>query len=303
VAPWAVAASKGATVDVGVTTTQLADNGSRPWTAGDLGSVNAFERIIHKHASVVMWYADWQHSAPSLTQLRLAKQRGSIPEITWEPWDSTKALRSPQPRYALRNIVDGRFDRYIRKWARALAAFDGPVRLRFAQEMNGGWYPWGAGRNGNTPAEFVAAWRHIHDIFTAAGATNVQWVWSPVSGAPAKYFPGVRYVDRLGVTCLNGGSAAFNAGWRSLAAICGPSVQKLHALAPGLPIELSEVASTNAGGDEAAWISRMFVYLAHHPEVKSFIWFNLDKQTDWPIQSSHTAELALRKAVQGARYG
>ena len=76
------------------------------------------------------------------------------------------------------------------RWARALAAFGGPVRLRFAQEMNGDWYPWGAGTNGNTPAEFVRAWRHVHDIFTAAGATNVQWVWSPVSGAPAAVLPG-----------------------------------------------------------------------------------------------------------------
>ena len=79
---------------------------------------------------------------------------------------------------------------YIRSWARALAAFDGPVRLRFAQEMNGDWYPWGAGTNGNTPAEFVSAWRHVHDIFAAAGATNVQWVWSPVSGAPSAVLPG-----------------------------------------------------------------------------------------------------------------
>jgi cellulose synthase (UDP-forming) len=303
VAPWAVAASMDAAVDVGVTTAPLADNGSRPWTASDLRSVNAFERVIHKHASVVMWYADWKHSAPSLTQLRLVQQRKSIPEITWEPWDSTKALHTPQPRYALRNIIDGKFDGYIRKWARALAVYGGPVRLRFAQEMNGGWYPWGARTNGNTPAQFVSAWRHIHNIFTAAGARNVQWVWSPVSGAPKQYFPGVRYVDRLGVTCLNGGTKAFNSGWRSLAAICGPSVQKLHALAPGLPIELSEVASTDAGGNEAAWISNMFSYLARHPEVKSFIWFNLDKQTNWPIQSSPAAERALRHGVQARRYG
>ena len=25
---------------------------------------------------------------------------------------------------------------------------------------------------------FVAAWRHVHDMFTSAGATNVSWVFS-----------------------------------------------------------------------------------------------------------------------------
>ncbi len=302
VSPQPAVAAAHSSVDVGVTTTPLASNGSRPWTARDLWTVNAFERDIHKHANVVMWYADWQHSAPSLTQLRLIERRGSIPEITWEPWDSTKALRAPQPKYALRNIVDGKFDGYIRTWARALAAYGKPVRLRFAQEMNGNWYPWGAGTNGNTPAEFVAAWRHVHDIFAAAGATNVKWVWSPVSGAPRQYFPGLRYVNRLGVTCLNGGTAAFTEGWRSFAAICGESIQQLHALAPRLPIDLSEVASAEAGGNKAAWIKGMFTFLADHPEVKSFIWFDLRKQADWPIQSTRAAEQAMMAGVRSARY-
>jgi beta-mannanase len=142
----------------------------------------------------------------------------------------------------------------------------------------------------------------VHDIFTAAGATNVQWVWSPVSGAPAPYFPGVQYVDRLGVTCLNGGTAAFTEGWRSFASVCSDSIERLHGLAPQLPIDLSEVGSAEAGGDKAAWITGMFAFLADHPEVRSFIWFNLDKQTAWPIQSSRTAELALRDGVQGTRY-
>ncbi len=291
-----------ASVDIGVTTLPLASNATQPWTAADLSTVNAFERDIDKHASVLMWYADWAHSAPSLAQLRMINQRDSVPEITWEPWDSTQGLYKSQPRYALRNIVGGKFDAYIRTWARALAAYGKPVRLRFAQEMNGNWYPWGAGTNGNTPAEFVQAWRHVHDIFTGAGATNVQWVWSPVSGAPKQYFPGVKYVDRLGVTCLNGGTAAFNKGWRSFSAICGESIQQLHSLAPGLPIDLSEVGSSDAGGGKAAWINGMFAYLADHPEVKSIIWFNLDKQTDFPIQSSPAAQRAFREGAQAARY-
>ncbi|HEY2657193.1 MAG TPA: glycosyltransferase family 2 protein [Solirubrobacteraceae bacterium] len=293
---------KGAAVDVGVTTEPLAANGSQPWTARDLSTVNAFEQAVHKHASVVMWYADWQHSAPSLTQLRLVERRGSIPEITWEPWDSTKALGASQPLYSLRNIAGGKFDAYIRTWARALAAYGGPVRLRLAQEMNGNWYPWGRGTNRNTPAEFVRAWRHVHDIFTVAGATNVQWVWSPVSGAPRQYFPGVKYVNRLGVTCLNGGTATFSYGWRTFASICGESIYQLHAFAPQLPIDVSEVASTESGGSKAAWITSMFAFLAHHPEVQSFVWFNLDKQADWPVQSSRAAERAFRDGVQAARY-
>ena len=37
--------------------------------------------------------------------------------------------------------------------------------------MNGEWYSWGRDPN------FVAAWRHFHDIVVAGGATNVTWTW------------------------------------------------------------------------------------------------------------------------------
>lgn len=104
-----------------------------------------------QHASIVMWYSDWQEGAPSLQQLRSVAQRGSTPEITWEPWDSSKPLYAPQPSFRLRNIIDGKFDPYIRSWARTLAAWGRPVRLRFAQEMNGSWYPWSENANGNHP--------------------------------------------------------------------------------------------------------------------------------------------------------
>lgn len=150
--------------------------------------------------------------------------------------------------------------------------------------------------------EFVRAWRHVHNIFAAAGATNVKWVWSPVSGASREYFPGTRYVNVVGLTCLNGGKAAFHQGWRSFPSICGNSIHELHALAPKLPIELSEVASAEAGGSKAAWINGMFAYLAHHREVKALVWFNMRKQTNWPIQSSRSAERAFAAGVRSPRY-
>ena len=302
VPPWPAAAPSGATVDIGVTTRPLASQAARPWTPDDLQTVNRFEQAAHKHASIVMWYADWRQSAPPLVQLQAVQRRGSTPEITWEPWDSTKGLYSRQPHYQLRNIIAGKFDSYISAWARSLAAWGKPVRLRLAQEMNGGWYPWSEQTNGNRQGEFVRAWRHVHDIFAAADATNVRWVWSPVSGAPREYFPGDRYVDVLGVTCLNGGTAAFNQGWRSFASICGNSIRQLHALAPKLPIELAEVGSAEAGGSKAAWINDLFGFLGDHPEVKSLVWFNLAKQADWPIDSSLAAQTSFAAGVKASRY-
>ncbi len=288
---------------LGVTTDALAKNSTKPWSTNDLAQVSAFERSARAHASIVMWYTDWTH-AVNLAQLRAVAQRHSIPEITWEPWDYTKGLRRPQPEYRLASIIHGDHDAYIRSWARALRAFGRPVMLRFAQEMNGTWYPWGQ-TNGNRPGQFVDAWRHVHDIFRAAGVNNVKWVWSPVArfAVPVNLaeYPGKAYVDVIGISGFNGGTAAFGIGWRSFSSLFEPTLQVLHRLAPNKPIQISEVGSAERGGDKAAWITAMFYDLRRNPQVKSIVWFNLRKQTDWRITSSSRAELAFARGIRTRR--
>ena len=196
-----------------------------------------------KHISVVMWYADWAHNEPTSSSSRRVAARGSTPEVTWEPWDALNAGRvRGQSKYRLRNIVAGRFDPYIRAWANTLAAYGRPVRLRFAQEMNGGWYPWSERSNGNRPHEFVRAWRHIHDIFRAAGATNVEWVWSPAAiTMHASQYPGDAYVDLVSLSCFNGGIQLRYSRWKPFARVLGHSLARLRTIAPTKPIEISEI--------------------------------------------------------------
>jgi beta-mannanase len=299
VAPVAVAPR--GTVELGVTTAPLTQNWWQPWKQSDLATVDTFEREAGKHAAIVMWYADWQHNRlPLVSQLNAIAQRGSVPEITWEPWDASKGLYSRQPRYRLGNIINGKFDAYIRAWARALAAWKRPVLLRFAQEGDGNWFPWADYANGNHPGQFVTAWRHVYSIFKRAGATNVKWVWSPAFGNP-EVFPGAAYVDVMATTCQNGGRKLFARGWQSFAQGCGKSIERLHTLEPGLPVQLAETSCAEAGGSKAQWIEQMWSYLAHAPEVTSVIWFNLVKETNWRIDSSRSAERAFAAGARSAR--
>lgn len=266
-------------------------------------SVNSFEQSARKHVSVVMWYADWQHNLPDLAQLRAVAARGAIPEITWEPWDSIKGFYSHQPTYTLASIITGSRDGYIRAWASALARYGAPVRLRFAQEMNGDWYPWAEAANGNRPGQFVQAWRHVHDIFRSMGAVNVKWVWSPfVSRVKAEEYPGSSYVDMIGLSGFNGGPELRWRPWRSFAALFGGGLAAVTRLAPEKPIELSEVATSEQGGPKAAWISAMFNTLTHYPRITSVVWFNVGKGSNWPIESSAASERAFAMGVASDRY-
>jgi beta-mannanase len=176
------------------------------------------------------------------------------------------------------------------------------VYLRFAQEMNGNWYPWSEAVNGNRPGQFVAAWRHVHRIFTQLGADNVRWIWSPAAGTAslkARLYPGSAYVDIVGVSVFNGGSTLRWGGWRSFARIFNPTERVLAQIAPGEPIQISEVASAEAGGSKAAWITGMFADLRAHPRVTSLVWYDLRKQADWPVTSDRAAARAFAAGARG----
>jgi beta-mannanase len=290
---------------LGVTTTALARNSFAPWRENGIESVEQFEDDARAHASVVMWYADWANfRRPDIKQLRAIAGRGSLPEITWEPWNHAWGARVPQPTYRLRRIIEGRHDAMIRRWARDLAAYRGPVRLRFAHEMNGNWYPWSETINRNRPGDFAKAWRRVWRIFKKEGATNVEWVWSPVALRVKKSeYPGHAYVDRLGLSGFVGGVQLRYRRWRSFVKIFGRALSQLTTLAPHKPIEISEVGAAERGGDKPAWIRAMFRAVARRPEIDTLIWFNLDKGSDWRIESSAESIRAFRAGAREPRVG
>lgn len=281
---------------LGVSTLSLAKNPTVPWQQRDLGEVDAFEQMARAHAGIVQWFADWHHTSVDLGQLRAVAARGSTPQITWEPWDSRRS--TVQSAYTLRSIIGGRHDAYIRSWARDLSRYGGPVQLRFAQEMNGYIYPWVEGLNGNRPGEFARAWRHVHDIFTAEGATNVRWVWSPVTGGIRRgQYPGDRYVDIVGLSGFNGGAVLDWSGWRTFAEAFDAPMQELRRVAPDKPVQISEVATAKEGGSKPLWIKEMFDYVLTHPYIRSVLWFDLPKQTDWRVATTPAAARAFADGV------
>jgi len=260
---------------------------------------------LGRHLDVVNFYEAWVWNAPlPVTQLNQIAAAGGRPEITWEPWDPRQG--ATQPSYSLSTISSGSYDSYISGWARAAAAYGKPLMLRFAHEMNGNWYPWSPAVNGGSGAGYVAAYRHVHDLFRAAGATNVSWVWSPnvVQGMPtdlAQAYPGPGYVDTIGVDGYNGGTDVPSmGGWRSPQQVFAPTLQALAQLAPGVPVILNETGSSENGGDKATWITQLFSYLSGTP-VTGVVWFDFANagQADWRLATSPASLAAARAALAG----
>ena len=270
-----------------------------------------FEQHAGKQMAIVMFWRDWGSSKSVLYPewLGAIAARGSVPLISWSPanWES-----DDQSAYSLDSIIAGHHDAYVRGWAQQLAAYGGPVLLRWAHEMNGNWYQWSG-----QPERYVAAWRHIHAIFAAAGATNVQWVWSPnvfSAGSVAHdfrpYFPGDAYVDWLALDGYNHGDV-----WMTFAEVFESSYMAITALSEK-PLMIAEVASARATAEQAAaghskskWITDAYSNaIPSMPRIKAVIWFNENKVglemngKDWRIESSPAAQRAFAHAVAAPYY-
>jgi beta-mannanase len=177
--------------------------------------------------------------------------------------------------------------------------------------MNGTWFTWGKGVNGNTPRRFVAAWRHVHDVFVAAGATNANWVWCPYveegreRPSLRSYYPGGEYVDWACVDGYNWGRNTANPQpWKSFSELFGRTYKSLtETIAPGKPIMIAEFASNSRGGQKARWIREMFEQLPQLPAIRALVWFDsIDRGIDWPIETSRSATKAFAAGIRSRVY-
>jgi beta-mannanase len=211
----------------------------------------------------------------------------------------------------LADIASGAYDSSIGTWMQEAAAWGHPFFLIFDVEMNGPWEPYAPGRNGNTAADYIAAWRHVHDLAVQAGATNITWVWCPNVDPNHLYtpysqlYPGDAYVDWTGLDGFNKGGT----NWRSFATIFGSSYASLLQLAPSKPIMVSQIASEENGGSKAAWISDMLSTQLpqNYPQIKAFSWFNwyFYQSGIWwnyEIESSQTAQAAFKTGLASSYY-
>ena len=273
-----------------------------PLASAELDEVTA---LAGEAPTIVLAYKDF-HQAPPIAELDAARARGADTLLTWEPW--AWGGGRDQPAYALDRVTAGDFDPYLRRWGHSLADWGHPVLLRFGHEMNGDWYPWSAGVNGNTSDDYVEAWRHVHETLASTGASNVTWVWNPNvpyrgSTPLRELYPGDSYVDAVALDGYNWGTSAPWGTWQVPSRIFGRGLSELRALAPGKEILIAETSSAEHGGSKADWTTELVGYLAAQDDVTAVVWFHLDKETDWRIDSSSTSAAALAEALASRREG
>lgn len=280
-------------------------------SAPTVGDLDRFIATTGTTPEVVDVFEPWSLERPLDREVADAvAARGARLSVTWEPWDSIRNSVG-QPRYSLASIIAGDHDAYIDLFAGSIQQYAHPVTIRLMHEMNGNWYPWGSGVNGNRPGQFVAAWRHVHDRFTALGVADVQWLWAPnavyTGGAPlAPVYPGDNYVDAVGVSNYNWGERThdgFGTHWRTFDSLFDESIAELTALTDA-PVWIAETGSSSNGGSKADWLAQMLAGLQARPWISGLIWFDhLDDRhgVDWRIETEPATAAAWRQGFEARR--
>ncbi|MBE9029801.1 DUF3131 domain-containing protein [filamentous cyanobacterium LEGE 11480] len=202
-------------------------------------------------------------------------------------------------RHPAAKLANGDLDRQIQQIAQAFATWakQGGQRMAFLAplpEMNGAWEPYG-----EDPANFKRAYQRIQRIFTEAGVPSsaVRWTFAPNGWSPTQqhkfehYYPGDAAVDVVAFSGYNWGHCQYQSWkqWDSPDAVFGPYLQRLRVMAPDKLIVIAQTASTSttSQGENAAqkdqWLRDSYRYLAASPAVQGILYFNLQKECDWPI--------------------
>ena len=144
----------------------------------------------------------------------------------------------------------------IRRWADALKRRSESIMVTFSHEPEGKSSSW-LGNN----HEFKAAFRKVHNVFEARGASNVEMTWNATSHSfrvpPSdrryytKWYPGDAYVDNVATAAYNWDGCGPGGPYKSLGEQAAAPLKFAKSI--GKPYILAEWASQK-GPRRAEWL-------------------------------------------------
>lgn len=251
---------------------------------GRWAPVAQFSAAVHESPSLVLYYSNWRDPF-RYGYAKEAHAHGAAVIVQIQSW------KTP-----LNAIAHGSYDKYLRSFAAQVRTFGHPVVIGFDHEMNGRWYPWGCTHQ--SPAAFVAAWRHIVTLFRHEGADNVTWLWTishttHIKCSIRKYWPGARYVTWVG---LDG--YYFNRG-DTFQSVFSRKLRQVRRLTHD-PVILSEVG-IGPLADQAHKLPGLFAGI-RHSHLLGLVWFDVAQSAglyhqDWRLEGHQAAVAAFRRGV------
>ncbi len=261
-----------------------------PNAGSNLSAAVAYNEIeTGRRLDIVHTYHRWTQSFPTISEAALAKS-GHILFINWQPTDA-----EDKP-IAWQAVADGSQDKVILAEAVRLKSLGTPVMVSFSHE------PEANVKDEGSASQYVAAFRRVHDVAVAAGATNVVWVWD-IEGISTKhwydlyrrFWPGAHYVDWIAWDPYNFASCR-NRPWRSFEALVAPFYRWVQrqpfAHRPLMLAEYGTIGNTAGPRTKQSWYKGEASSLSEFPAIKSVVYFDYPSppaSCDWVSSATPAA--------------
>jgi mannan endo-1,4-beta-mannosidase len=246
--------------------------------------VTNFTTASGVHPKIVVYYSGWyEHFWSSFASEALHS-------------NATVLIQLDPQNVSLNSISAGKSDWYLSSFAKSVKKFRGAVLLSFGHEMNGVWYPWGDGYV--SPATFVAAWRHVVQVFRNERVSNVRWVWTVTSrnetaGSLRSWWPGSSWVNFVGV------DGYYYTPSDTYNSVFGTMLSKIRVFSRA-PVLISEVG-IGPNPNRIKQIAALYAG-ATSDHFSGIIWFDEAQDgglysQDWRLEDDPAALAAFEKAV------
>ncbi|WNO74178.1 glycoside hydrolase family 26 protein [Streptomyces sp. NBC_00306] len=246
--------------------------------------VLAFEKKIGRKLDLVYTYHDMSGNKVDGELLTEDEQRLGKERMLMLAWESTVWTERHHEDYTetqlgWKNIASGKHDKeIIDPQIRRLKAYGKKVLFSFDQEVDARIKE-GAG----TPAEYVAAYRHLYQRFQELGADNVVWVWT-VSGylgsadVMKQLYPGDAYVDWIGMDQYNYFGCHDTTDWKTFEDSQRPTYDwLLENISAKKPLMMAEFATAPDLADadrQRGWYTEIPEVIRTMPRVKAMVHWN-----------------------------
>ena len=290
--------------------------------------IEDFEQMVGKHQAIIASSSYWGEQNFPIDNLNVIWRHGSLPLVFWSPWDKPYEEDHGPDKFSLNEVIAGKWDDYIDKWAAAARSFGHPVIVVFGVEMNGTWFPWSGSYYGGAewdkqhnnwkgPEVFRTAYRHVVDRARARGATNIKWMFHtnnysyPLDtwNAAPSYYPGSDYVDWLGLSVY--GQQYKDEPNPDIPSLVDWPYEEMCRLDPKKPVMIAEWATgefpydvNEPGMRKPEWIKQgLNLFRTRYPRIKAAVywherWQNLDQSySNLRVNSSVESLNAYREGV------
>ncbi|MCF3960755.1 glycoside hydrolase family 26 protein [Streptomyces fuscigenes] len=269
-------------------------------------AVDGLERKIGRRLDLVYTYHDMSNTQRDGVLLTPDERRLGEDRMLMLAWESTIWTEPHHKNYTETQLGWGRvaagdFDKsVIDPQAERIKDYGKTVFFSFDQETDF------RTPEAGTPAEFIAAYRHVYDRFKQLGVDNVIWVWT-VSGylghkdLMKELYPGDDYVDWIGMDQYNY-YRCHNSDWLDFRQSQQPSYDWLRKnVSDDKPIMMSEFSTAPDPEDPSRqkdWYEQIPDAAPHLPDVKAMVqWDSPIPGPDCDLRADHGPALeGYRKA-------